>query len=411
MALTSGTRFGHYDVTGALGAGGMGEVYRARDTTLDRDVALKILPAWLAADADRIARFEREAKTLAALNHGNIAHIYGLERSGTTTALVLEFVDGTTLAERIAAGPVPTREALDIAMQIAAALEAAHTHGVVHRDLKPANVKLGSDGTVKVLDFGIAKVLDTRGASTPHAALTTPAMTEAGAILGTAAYMSTEQARGKRVVSAPTSGHMGACSTSCSRAVGVRRRGRHGHAARVLERDADLRVLPSDASAAVRRSLELCFEKDRGSASPTSGMCDSRWKAGSRAQRRPRPPAQRLSRRARPWVGSPPAAEAGHRDRGGDGTERSQRTGARRRLRLRRCASSCGCRAVTPATWQERDLADGRYVVFRSNRRNRRGSGYVRRRARSATLPAPRAPTSVLLGAGLSGLRSLLATS
>jgi serine/threonine protein kinase len=198
MALTSGTRFGHYEITGALGAGGIGEVYRARDTALDRDVAIKILPPWLAEDAERIARFEREAKTLAALDHGNIAHIYGLERSGTTAALVLELVDGATLAERIAAGPVPTREALDIAKQIAAALEAAHAHGVVHRDLKPENVKLGSDGIVKVLDFGIAKVLDTHTASGPKA-VTTPAMTEAGAVLGTAAYMSPEQARGKAV--------------------------------------------------------------------------------------------------------------------------------------------------------------------------------------------------------------------
>ena len=160
MAFAAGTRFGTYQVTGLIGVGGMGEVYRARDTTLGREVAIKVLPDSFAADADRIARFEREAKTLASLNHTNIGQIFGLERRDGTTALVMELVEGLTLAHRLMQGPIPVDEALNIAMQIADALEAAHALGIVHRDLKPANIKLRPDGTVKVLDFGIAKALE-----------------------------------------------------------------------------------------------------------------------------------------------------------------------------------------------------------------------------------------------------------
>ena len=197
MTLAAGTRFGPYEITAPLGAGGMGEVYRARDTALKRDVAIKVLPAALASDAERLARFQREAELLAALNHPNIAQIYGLERSDGTTALVMELIAGQSLVARLAHGAVPLEEALGIARQIADALEAAHERGIVHRDLKPANIQLTPDGTVKVLDFGIAKALDT--SLHRPAALTTPAMTEAGIVLGTAAYMSPEQARGKRV--------------------------------------------------------------------------------------------------------------------------------------------------------------------------------------------------------------------
>ena len=197
MAIALGARFGPYEVTGTLGAGGMGEVYRATDTNLKREVAIKVLPDSFVNDASRLARFQREAEVLASLNHANIAQIYGLEPSDGTTALVMELVDGPTLAERIAQGALPPNEALDIAAQIATALEAAHEQGIVHRDLKPANVKLKPDGAVKVLDFGIAKALETRITSGPQApALTTPAMTAAGLVLGTAAYMSPEQARG-----------------------------------------------------------------------------------------------------------------------------------------------------------------------------------------------------------------------
>src|SRR5215467_6722612 len=180
----------------------MGEVYRARDTKLNRDVALKILPEAFTLDADRIARFRREAQVLASLNHPNIAAIYGFEDSGGTHALVLELVEGPTLADRIAKGPVPLDEASPIAKQIADALEAAHEQGIIHRDLKPANIKLRDDGTVKVLDFGLAKALEPASANSPaltaSPTITTPAqMTGVGMILGTAAYMSPEQAKGR----------------------------------------------------------------------------------------------------------------------------------------------------------------------------------------------------------------------
>jgi len=181
----------------------MGEVYRATDTNLARQVAIKVLPASVAADPDRLARFDREAKTLAALNHPNIAAIYGLEKSSGITALVMELVEGPTLADRIAQGAIPIDEALPIARQIAEALEAAHEQGIIHRDLKPANIKVRSDGTVKVLDFGLAKAIEPVGAISPGVTqsptITTPAMTQAGLILGTAAYMSPEQAKGQPV--------------------------------------------------------------------------------------------------------------------------------------------------------------------------------------------------------------------
>jgi Tol biopolymer transport system component len=212
MALTPGTRVGHYEVAASIGAGGMGEVYRARDTKLNRDVALKVLPDAFARDPERLARFRREAQLLASLNHPNIAAIHGLEESGSAAgeiaALVLELIDGPTLADRIAAGALPLEEALTIAKQLADALEAAHELGIVHRDLKPSNVKVRTDGAVKVLDFGLAKALDVDRAGVPpsHAGLsqsptiTSPAMmTGAGVILGTAAYMAPEQAKGRAV--------------------------------------------------------------------------------------------------------------------------------------------------------------------------------------------------------------------
>ena len=157
MALIPGTRLGVYEVTAQIGEGGMGQVYRARDTKLNRDVALKILPDAFASDPDRLARFTREAQTLASLNHPNIAHIHGLEESGVVRALVMELVEGPTLADRVSQGPISLDEALPIAKQIAEALEAAHEQGIIHRDLKPANIKVRPDGAVKVLDFGLAK--------------------------------------------------------------------------------------------------------------------------------------------------------------------------------------------------------------------------------------------------------------
>jgi len=231
LALTPGTRVGVYEVAAQIGVGGMGEVYRAIDTKLKRQVAIKILPPSLAADHDRLARFQREAEVLASLNHFNIAAIYGLEESAAITALVMELVEGEDLSQRIARGASPEAEslrsrprdnegaarrgggarrglemdeALPIAKQIAEALEAAHEQGIIHRDLKPANIKVRSDGTVKVLDFGLAKALEPVGAmaasSSVAPTITTPAMmTGVGMILGTAAYMSPEQARGKTV--------------------------------------------------------------------------------------------------------------------------------------------------------------------------------------------------------------------
>ena len=203
MALKPGTRVGLYEVVAQLGVGGMGEVYRATDTSLGRQVAIKVLPEAFAEDADRLARFEREARTLASLNHPNIAIIHGLERTGAVHALVMELVEGPTLADRIAEGPLALDEALAIANQIAEALEAAHEQGIVHRDLKPANVKVRPDGTVKVLDFGLAKAVEPRGSATSGLAqsptITSPVMTAAGVLLGTASYMSPEQARGRAV--------------------------------------------------------------------------------------------------------------------------------------------------------------------------------------------------------------------
>ena len=204
VTLQPGVRLGPYEVFSAIGSGGMGEVYRARDRKLQRDVAVKVLPTGVAQDAERLARFEREARTLAALNHPNIAAIYGVEEALGVSALVMELVEGPTLADRIAQGPIPADEALLIAKQIADALEAAHEQGIVHRDLKPANIKVREDGTVKILDFGLAKAMDAGTASGLSAdvanspTLTAPD-TEMGAIVGTAAYMAPEQARGKAV--------------------------------------------------------------------------------------------------------------------------------------------------------------------------------------------------------------------
>jgi serine/threonine-protein kinase len=300
MALNAGTRLGPYEIGAPLGAGGMGEVYRARDTELGREAAIKVLPAAFTSDAARVARFEQEAKTLASLNHPRIAQIYGLARSDGMTGLAMELVEGPTLAERLARGALPVDEALEIAMQLADALEAAHERGIVHRDLKPANIKLAPDGTVKVLDFGIAKALDTRQMSGPGpAALTTPAETQAGFILGTAAYMSPEQARGKPVdrrtdiwafgcvlyeMLTGEAAFLGEDVTSTL--------------ARVLEVRANLGALPARVSPAVRRTLELCLEKD-----PRKRLADMRdvrlSLAGAFA---PAAPAQPLWRRALPFA-------------------------------------------------------------------------------------------------------------
>src|SRR3990172_1892389 len=199
MSIAAGRRIGVYEVRGLIGAGGMGEVYRAHDTRLGRDVALKVLPEAFARDAERMARFEREAKVLASLNHPNIAAIYGLEESGPIRALVMELVEGPTLAERIRGGPVAVDETLPIARQVADAVEYAHDKNVIHRDLKPANIKVTAEGTVKVLDFGLAKALadEPTEADMSNSPTLSMAATMPGVILGTAAYMAPEQAKGK----------------------------------------------------------------------------------------------------------------------------------------------------------------------------------------------------------------------
>ena len=225
MSLTPGTRLGACEVKDSLGAGGMGEVYRARDTRLNRDVAIKVLPDLFATDPERLARFEREAQVLASLNHPHIAQIYGLEESEGRPRARHGARRRRDAGRPHRAGPMPIDEALPIARQIADALEAAHEAGIIHRDLKPANIKVRPDGTVKVLDFGLAKALDP-AASAPAVGvqnsptITSPMMTGRGIILGTAAYMAPEQAAGGRSTSAPTSGRSASCSSRCSRELG-----------------------------------------------------------------------------------------------------------------------------------------------------------------------------------------------
>ena len=270
MPVTVGSRVGSFEVTAPLGAGGMGEVYRARDAKLNRDVALKILPQIFAFDSDRLARFTREAHVLASLNHPNIAAIYGLEEADGIRALVLELVDGPTLAERIDKGPIPLEETLEIAGQLVDALAAAHEQGIVHRDLKPANVKLRPDGSVKVLDFGLAKLTSAgdgaaddpiRAAHSPT--ITSPAMTQAGVILGTAAYMSPEQARGRSV-------GKGADIWAFGCVLYEMLTGRRVFAgddttetiASIIRADPDWTRLPADTPESVRRMLRRCLAKD-----------------------------------------------------------------------------------------------------------------------------------------------------
>jgi Tol biopolymer transport system component len=267
LALPSGTRIGPYEVTAQIGVGGMGEVYRARDAKLGRDVAIKVLPQAVTSDPERVARFEREAKTLAALNHPNIASIYGFEESGGLKALVMELVEGPTLADRIAQGAIPVDEALPIAKQIAEALEAAHEQGIIHRDLKPANIKVRPDGTVKVLDFGLAKAMDPVGAPSASASqvptITTPAMTQLGVILGTAAYMSPEQARGK-----PVDKRADIWAFGCVLFEMLSGRRVFGGddvtetLSRVLQREPDFGVLPPSLSPHVTPVLRLCLARD-----------------------------------------------------------------------------------------------------------------------------------------------------
>ena len=262
-----GTRLGAYEITAKLGEGGMGEVYRATDSNLGRQVAIKVLPAAFATDAERLARFEREARTLASLNHPNIAGVHGLDRSHGV-ALVMELVEGPTLADRLAHGPLSWVEARPIAEQIAHALDAAHEQGIVHRDLKPANIKVRDDGTVKVLDFGLAKAVEPVGAAlsgmTHSPTITSPAMTAAGVLLGTAAYMSPEQARARAVDKRTDIWAFGAVLYEMLT-------GRRAFAgddvsevlASVLAREPDWSALPAGLPPAIVTVIRRCLEKDR----------------------------------------------------------------------------------------------------------------------------------------------------
>lgn len=266
MALAPGTHLGVYEVTAQIGEGGMGQVYRATDTKLKRQVAIKILPPSLAADHDRLVRFRREAEVLAALNHPNIAAIYGLEESAGITALVMELVEGDDLAQRIARGPIPLDEALPIAKQIAEALEAAHEQGIIHRDLKPANIKVRPDGTVKVLDFGLAKVFDPVGSAAGSATMS-PTLsihaTQTGIILGTAAYMSPEQARAKVVDRRADLWALGAVlyeMLTGTRAFGGEETS--DTLAFVLTKEPDWTTLPAMTPEPIRRLLRRCLDKD-----------------------------------------------------------------------------------------------------------------------------------------------------
>jgi serine/threonine protein kinase/Tol biopolymer transport system component len=266
VALTPGTRIGSYEIAAQIGVGGMGEVYRARDTNLGRDVAIKVLPETFAQDPERLARFEREAKTLASLNHPNIAHIHGLAEANGVRAFVMELVEGPTLADQIVRGPIPINEALPIAKQIAEALEAAHDHGIIHRDLKPANIKVRPDGIVKVLDFGLAKALDPQDAAIVDATLS-PTMsvhaTQAGIILGTPAYMSPEQARGQTIDERADIWAFG-CVLYEMLAGRPPFEGEDlaGILACVLEREPDWSRLPANVPARARELLRLCLEKN-----------------------------------------------------------------------------------------------------------------------------------------------------
>ena len=264
MQTGPGTLIAHYRVEETLGEGGMGVVYRAVDTRLNRDVAVKVLAPSFLTDQSRLSRIRQEGLVLAALNHPNIAHLYAIEPVGDSIALVMELVEGPTLADRLALGPIPPEEALRIATAVADALEAAHARQIVHRDLKPANVKLRPDGNVKVLDFGLAKGVEVRGASGgPASPLTTPAVTETGVILGTASYMSPEQARGK-----PVDQRADIWAFGCllfEMLTGKRAFGDEDvmlTLAHVLDRDTDMSSIPGSVSPAVRQTIALCLQKD-----------------------------------------------------------------------------------------------------------------------------------------------------
>jgi serine/threonine-protein kinase len=266
VGIAPGDRFGGFEVIAFIGAGGMGSVYQARDPALQRDVAIKVLPDSLADDPERLARFTREAQTLASISHPNIASVYGLEEAGGVRALIMELAPGEDLSQRIARGPLAVDEALPLAIQITEAVEAAHRHGVIHRDLKPANIKVSADGGVKVLDFGLAKALESPAAAadvSQSPTITTPAMTRAGVVLGTAAYMSPEQARGKPLDRCTDVWAFGCVLFEMLTA----RRAFSGDdvaetMAAIIRAEPDWQLLPPDTPPAARRVLKRCLQKN-----------------------------------------------------------------------------------------------------------------------------------------------------
>jgi serine/threonine protein kinase len=309
MSLPAGTRLGPYEILAPLGAGGMGEVYRARDGKLNREVAIKVLPELFAADAERLARFQREAHVLASLNHPHIAAIYGFEESGSVRALVLELVEGETLAEKIGSGPIPIDEALAIARQVADALEAAHEKGIVHRDLKPANVKLTPEGKVKVLDFGLAKALtkDTSAPEVSHSPTLTAAATQAGVVIGTAAYMSPEQARGRSVDKRTDVWAFGGVLYEML----TGRKAFEGETvsdtlAAILKPEPNWTALPASTPVSVRRLLKRCLERDPKRR--LHDIADARLEIDTLSEEPPAAPPETGSlglRGARPWALEP----------------------------------------------------------------------------------------------------------
>jgi serine/threonine protein kinase len=430
VALAPGTRIGPYDILGTLGAGGMGEVYRARDTQLKRDVAVKVLPDAFADDPERLARFRREAEILAAINHPNIAAIYGLETSGATRALILELVEGPTLADLIAgasqdaprpagrggsstfaeapadrrslgggwsdppASAIPLDEALGIARQVADALEAAHEQGVIHRDLKPSNVKVRPDGTVKVLDFGLAKALEgpaghdlhPTGSASPT--ITSPAMTRMGVILGTAAYMSPEQAKGQ---TADRRSDLWAFGCVLYEML-TGRRAFPGEdltdtLAAVIMREPDWAALPADTPPPVRRLLRRCLRRDRrarlADASTARIEIDE---ARSQPDAELRPSSQAVGRRERRLWGSAVGLLACWRSLRSCG--RSVPRPARRRR--------CGCRSRRPSRPRRCSSRSPRTAGTSSSSRpetDNSGCGCARStRSSRRRSPAPKAP-------------------
>ena len=310
MPLTPGSRLGAYEILAPVGAGGMGEVYRARDSRLDRDVAIKVLPEAFVRDPERLARFEREARVLASLNHSNIAAIYGFEQADGVPFLVLEFVPGRTLAERIADGPLELDMTLQICREVAQALEAAHEKGIVHRDLKPANVKVTPEDKVKVLDFGLAKAFTEDPASSDPAdsPTMTAVATRTGVILGTAAYMSPEQVRGRAVDKRTDIWAFGCVLYELL----AGRKAFGGETvsdtiAAILSREPDWTALPVGLPAGVLRLLRRCLQRDRDRrlrdiADARLELEEALWGGSPEPQPAPRPaPTAGPGGPARPW--------------------------------------------------------------------------------------------------------------